>query len=204
MLFSYFPILFLTFVLASEGVAVIFMQPSESVFCYELDFSYCRRAVRNGLYILPRQGEGFRGCPMVGVDFSVWSVVCFERSAFGKGGARHFGWRCLSYLDRNWRGGRSANFALCVQRAGFVLENILPHHAYRLGGWAKKCGIDAQKCVKFLILLHAPRIHRSDGDMQSVVFYVGIFVVGEKKKIGAFGQFVGKQKAGDFACARFI
>ena len=31
-LFSYFSILFLTFVLASEGVAVIFMQPSESVF----------------------------------------------------------------------------------------------------------------------------------------------------------------------------
>ena len=30
-LFSYFPILFLTFVLASEGVAVIFMQPSVSI-----------------------------------------------------------------------------------------------------------------------------------------------------------------------------
>ena len=30
--FSYFFILFLTFVLASEGVAVIFMQPSESVY----------------------------------------------------------------------------------------------------------------------------------------------------------------------------
>ena len=142
-LFSYFLNLFLTFVLASEGVAVIFMQPSESVFCYELDFSYCRRVVRNGLYILPRQGEGCRGCPMVGVDFSIWSVVCFERGAFGKGGAGHFGWRCLSCLDRNWRCGRSANFDFCVQRAGFVLENIFPHHAYRLGGRVKKCGIVA-------------------------------------------------------------
>ena len=86
---------------------------------------------------------------MVGVDFSVWSVVCLERGAFGKGGARHFGWRCLSCLDRNWRCGRSANFDFCVQRARVVLENILSHHAYRLGGRVKKCGIVAQKCVKF-------------------------------------------------------
>lgn len=78
---------------------------------------------------------------MVGVDFSVWSVICFERGAFGKGGARHFGWRCLPRVDGNRRGGRSANFDFCVQRARVVLENILSHHAYRLGGRVEKCGV---------------------------------------------------------------
>jgi hypothetical protein len=33
------------------------------------------------------------------------------------------------------------------------LENILPHHAYRLGGRVKKCGIVAKKCVKFFLLI---------------------------------------------------
>lgn len=78
---------------------------------------------------------------MVGVDFSIWSVVCFERGAFGKGGAGHCRGRCLPRVDGNWRGGRCANFDFCVQRARVVLENIFPLHAYRLGGWVEKCGV---------------------------------------------------------------
>ena len=86
---------------------------------------------------------------MVGVDFSVWSVVFFERSAFGKGGAGHFCWHCLPSLDGNRSSGRSADFVFGLQRARVVLENLFPHHAYCLGGRAQKCGISFQKCALF-------------------------------------------------------
>ena len=82
---------------------------------------------------------------MVGVDFSIWSVVCFERGTFGKGGAGHFCWHYLPRVDGNRSSGRSADFVFCVQRARVVLENILPLHAYRIGGWAQKCGVKKKR-----------------------------------------------------------
>ena len=51
---------------------------------------------------------------MVGVDFSLWIVLCIERGA---------------------------DFDFCVQRAGVVLENIFPYDAHRLGCGAQKRGV---------------------------------------------------------------
>lgn len=78
---------------------------------------------------------------MVGVDFSIWSVVCFERGAFGKGCSGHCRGRCLPRLDGNRRGGRGADFNFCVQGAGVILEDIFPYDAHCLGGGAQKRGM---------------------------------------------------------------
>ena len=97
--------------------------------------------MRNCIYILSWQGKNFGGRRVLGVDDCLWIVLCIERGAFGKGCSGHCSGRGLPRLDGNRRGGRGADFNLCVQGASVILENIFPYDAHSLGGGAQKRGV---------------------------------------------------------------
>ena len=107
-----------------------FLQPSrrQRVFYYELDYPYCRRALRGWFYILSGSCEGNRRHTVVVLDGRFHRFYSLKYGTVGKSHADPAPWNGISRMDRYRSRGHSAYGNSCFSRARNPLAAVFHNH----------------------------------------------------------------------------